>query len=270
MQVFLVYLRAMCFVASFLILGALVVSRSYIFYESYVHLTVERAEEAWLRVRCNEAEFYTNMRQHTDLCSKVEHNARSSILFRSLNTMATSTNLCSNSRTCMEYIHEIVVKGLAWPLAAVVCVMLITIPSLVVSVARKAIWRKFDEKARNTPATIGGIPGGGTYFSDLQNRKWHRMCDVHEENDDHSEKDDKRRYQITTSPFYEDDSNDYNNPNKAVQVGVIMNAKKYIYGTNGACMEEEEEEDACGFEEKSLEMSESMNKRRNTYCFRSM
>lgn len=71
MHALLVHVRAMLRVVSGLLLVWLVVSRACIFCEAYSDLSLRRAEEAWLRQRCQEPDFFSNMRQHTDLCTQV-------------------------------------------------------------------------------------------------------------------------------------------------------------------------------------------------------
>lgn len=233
-QIFLVYLKSLFLVVASILVGALLMSRAYIFYESYILLTLERSEEAWLRVRCGEPDFYTNMRQHTDLCAKVEQKARTSIMLRSLNMMIMSTNLCSSSRTCMDYVQEMVVKGLAWPLAAVLCVMLITIPSLVVRMARKAMWKAFDRRARITPATIGGVPGGLSYFR--QDRRI--MCARQEDAELSEEGDQEASVLVQMSPFYsassqyEEDEN--NNNHCSDNQNIIISSLNNLINKNNA------------------------------------
>jgi hypothetical protein len=115
-QAFLVYTKAVLTVLAFLAVFAMVISRSYIFYEAYVAESVKRVEEAWLRQKCKDPDFYSNMRQHTNLCLQVEKNAQSSIALTALNTMVATTHLCG-SKQCADYAQDLVLRGLAWPMA---------------------------------------------------------------------------------------------------------------------------------------------------------
>jgi hypothetical protein len=144
------YLRSLFLVFSALSLTGLVVSRVYIFYESYSSFSLKLKEEEWLRGRCQDADFYSNMRQHTDLCAQVETNARTSVLLHALNTVFLSAHMCG-SRACMDYINDLVLKGFMWPALVVVCVFVIMIPSIITSMATGRIWHAKDWHARNLP-----------------------------------------------------------------------------------------------------------------------
>lgn len=117
-QAFLVYTKAVLTVLAFFAIFAMTVSRSYIFYEAYVAESLKRVEEAWLRQKCKDPDFYSNMRQHTNLCLQVEKNAQSSIALTALNTMVATTHLCG-TRQCADYMQDMVLRGLAWPMAGI-------------------------------------------------------------------------------------------------------------------------------------------------------
>lgn len=124
------YLRALVVVSVWVTLIGVGVSRCYILYESYSQFTLQRSEEAWLRERCREPDFYTNMRQHTDLCAQVERRARQWALLHSLNVMFTTARLCG-PRMCVEYANDLVVRGIAWPIALVLGIFVMTMPSII-------------------------------------------------------------------------------------------------------------------------------------------
>lgn len=89
------------------------------------------------------------MRQHTDLCTQVEQNAMRWVLLHALNTVCTTSHMCG-SRSCMEYINDLVVRGIAWPAAAVVCLFVVMIPSIITSMAGRTMWQSFDSRARSS------------------------------------------------------------------------------------------------------------------------
>jgi hypothetical protein len=159
---FLAYSRALVVVFAWALLVGALVSRGYVWYEAYVRLGTERENEAWLRSKCAEPEFYSNMRQHTELCAEVENRARAWILWRSANLMISSTRVCGE-RSCLDYAEDLVVKGLAWPVVALIGIALVTVPSLVVALARRALANTLYQNARRTP-TMGGEPGGIAYY----------------------------------------------------------------------------------------------------------
>ena len=50
------------------------IGRIFIFYEAYTSVIRVHKEEKWLRLQCGDPNFYTNMRQHTDVCANVQRN----------------------------------------------------------------------------------------------------------------------------------------------------------------------------------------------------
>jgi hypothetical protein len=61
------------------------VGRIFIFYEAYTSFLSVLKDEEWLRIQCASSEFYSNMRQHTELCNQVMFNAARSPLLIALN-----------------------------------------------------------------------------------------------------------------------------------------------------------------------------------------
>jgi hypothetical protein len=129
------------------------ISRAYVFYEAYSLFSMQRSEESWLRVKCKDAEFYSNMRQHTDLCAQVEHRALQWLLLHALNKVFTTTHICGE-RPCIEYINDLVVRGIAWPAAIILCIFVVTIPSIITSMASRSLWHASDRRARGN---MGGL-----------------------------------------------------------------------------------------------------------------
>jgi hypothetical protein len=62
--------------------------RAYAFHEAYVAEVGKRSDEQWLLDRCQDPEFYANLRQHSNLCTEVSNNARSSLFLRALSQVA--------------------------------------------------------------------------------------------------------------------------------------------------------------------------------------
>lgn len=60
--------------------------------------------------------------------------------------------LTHSCRSCIEYINDLVVRGIAWPVAIVACLFVVTVPSIITSMAGKSMWQALDSRARNTPA----------------------------------------------------------------------------------------------------------------------
>lgn len=107
-----------------------VITRIYIFHESYVAENGKRADEKWLLEKCTEPEFYSNMRQHTDLCTEVSNNARTNLLLRALyTTMNSSTHLCGTI-SCTSMVYSMCAK-FGWHITFAVALLLIVAPNAV-------------------------------------------------------------------------------------------------------------------------------------------
>lgn len=128
--------------------------RVYIFYEAYSLFSMQRTDESWLRAKCKDAEFYSNMRQHTDLCAQVEHRAMQWVFLHALNRMFTTSHVCGE-KPCLGYLNDLIVRGIAWPAAIILCLFIVTIPSIITSMASRSIWHATDRKARMVGVDLG-------------------------------------------------------------------------------------------------------------------
>eukprot|EP00960_Hanusia_phi_P019569 577653-Hanusia_phi.AAC.1 len=66
-------------------LGMFAFSRVFMFYSEFQGEAARRADDEWLRIKCKDPEFFHKMKQHTDLCLKVEQNGRRSVALVALN-----------------------------------------------------------------------------------------------------------------------------------------------------------------------------------------
>ncbi len=73
------------------------VTRLQVFSEALNGEYQRRAQELWLLRECKKTEFYDNMHLHTDLCDKVEANARSNVWLAALAHLFENTYLCGYS-----------------------------------------------------------------------------------------------------------------------------------------------------------------------------
>lgn len=144
-------------------LAAMVVTRLYALHEEYVAELGIRNDERWLVEKCKvctvlcfhyptcclinvfdgqqEPEFYANLRQHSDLCTRVANNAHASIALRVLSrVMERSTHLCGDT-SCAD-----VVAGLAarfgWHAVAVLAATMVLAPNLLLLMMRAAMQRR--------------------------------------------------------------------------------------------------------------------------------
>ena len=141
------YSKALFILISAFALCGVVISRVYIFYEAYSRFSMERSQEVWLRGQCRDPEFYSNMRQHTALCADIEHSAMQSVTLHALNKVFTTSHVCGE-RACIEYMNDLVVRGIAWPAALILCLFVVTIPSIITSMASRTMWHASDQRAK--------------------------------------------------------------------------------------------------------------------------
>jgi hypothetical protein len=112
------------------------VGRIFIFYESYTTFLAILKDEEWLRVQCASPDFYSNMRQHTELCNTVMLNAARSPLLIALNDVAGTAHLCGRS-SCTDTVMALSNAG--WPVIVIVAVVLLVTPSILIRVARMLV-----------------------------------------------------------------------------------------------------------------------------------
>ena len=80
-----------------------VISRLFLLHDAYISEANKRVDEQWLLQKCKEPEFYSNMRQHSDICTEVAKNARSNLLLKALNSVAAQTHACGTT-SCLDLI----------------------------------------------------------------------------------------------------------------------------------------------------------------------
>jgi hypothetical protein len=112
------------------------VSRFFVFYESYIEFQNVLKDEAWLLAQCTSPEFYSNLRQHTELCDNVRRNAERSPVLIALNSVAETAHLCGRY-SCTEALTSLSNAG--WPaIAAVVASALLT-PTLLARIVHRTV-----------------------------------------------------------------------------------------------------------------------------------
>lgn len=107
---------------------AFVISRIFLLHDAYISESNKRADERWLLDRCREPEFYSNLRQHTDLCTAVEKNARSSLFLTALNSVASKTHACGTT-SCVDVVFSIFSR-LGWHAGMLLLVAMLVAPNV--------------------------------------------------------------------------------------------------------------------------------------------
>jgi hypothetical protein len=112
------------------------VGRIFIFYESYTSFLSVLKDEKWLLVQCASPEFYSNMRQHTELCNMVMLNAARSPLLIALNDVAGTAHLCGRN-SCADAVMALSKAG--WPVIFIAVAVLFITPTILMRVARMLV-----------------------------------------------------------------------------------------------------------------------------------
>ena len=109
------------------------VSRVFVFYEAYTEFQNVLKNEAWLRTQCIDSDFYSNLRQHTELCDGVLRNSERSPFLIALNAVAETANLCGRY-TCMEAL-----SNAGWPVIFAGVVTVLFAPTVLVRVVQGVV-----------------------------------------------------------------------------------------------------------------------------------
>ena len=105
------------------------ISRVFLFHEAYIFESNKRADERWLLSKCKDAEFYSNIRQHTDLCTEVANSARTNLLLTALNRVASQTHACGGT-SCVELVY-VTLSRMGWQLGLLLVVLMVVAPNFV-------------------------------------------------------------------------------------------------------------------------------------------
>ena len=116
-----------CSIALFLCLGFFSVDKVCLFHETYTVRAQELRKEEWLLDQCKDMVFFSNMGEHTSLCTEVDAKARIGAFWYALNRV-------SGSLPFLEA-WEAVTRA-SWPILAGVAAVFILFPSAVVAYAR--------------------------------------------------------------------------------------------------------------------------------------
>jgi hypothetical protein len=143
-------------------LGMLFISRVYILHEAYNAEVSKRQNETWLVKQCADAEFFSNFRQHSDLCMQVYSNSRQNLFLNALNTMAVNTYACG-SMPCVDIIQSLVSR-LGWASLAMIGLVVFLLPNALFALHRFMQFRDIltHERALHTRhSRFGVVPMDG-------------------------------------------------------------------------------------------------------------
>ena len=103
------------------------VGRIFVFYETYTETMRLLKDETWLRQQCADPSFYSNIRQHADLCTGVQRNFERGAILVALNAVANTAHLCGR-HSCADAVIYISRGG--WPV--MVTVGVVCLPKIIV------------------------------------------------------------------------------------------------------------------------------------------
>jgi hypothetical protein len=109
------------------------VGRFFVFYEAYTSALRVVRDEAWIRTQCSDPQFYSNLKQHSDLCQSVQINFERSPLLVALNAVSETAYLCGRY-SCVESLTAISRGG--WPVIVSVGFISLLAPTILVQIMR--------------------------------------------------------------------------------------------------------------------------------------
>lgn len=109
------------------------VGRFFVFYEAYTSALRTIRDEAWIRTQCADPQFYSNLKQHSDLCQSVQINFERSPLLVALNAVSETAHLCGRY-SCTDNLMALSRGG--WPVILSVGIISLIAPTLLVQIMR--------------------------------------------------------------------------------------------------------------------------------------
>ena len=84
-----------------------------VFVEAFKEARQIQHDEMWMMAQCQDPQFYSHMRRHTDLCFMVQRNSERSPWLYAMNALADTAHLCGRY-SCQDMIISLGDKG--WPI----------------------------------------------------------------------------------------------------------------------------------------------------------
>ena len=124
-------------IAGITIMSILSIDRLCQFHSAYLQAAATIEGERWLRVQCQDPEFFSNLKTHTDLCFTVQNNARVGSFMLALNQVTGAGRLEMAASDIASTI-----RAIGWPFLAVAAAMFLICPSLIVSSWRSRPYKR--------------------------------------------------------------------------------------------------------------------------------
>lgn len=102
------------------------------FYREYEAVVTEFHGKAWLLRKCSEAEYYTHMDPHTDVCRRVLADHKTGALFLALSRATDAYGSALDAQVVRTFEAA---RALSWPFAALLGLACVLCPTLVAGAA---------------------------------------------------------------------------------------------------------------------------------------
>jgi len=153
-----------------------VVTRTHMLQLEHGRLLKQRRDEQWLLARCQDDEFYHNMRQHSKLCDTVTDNQHDSVFLHALRRVIEQSYLCGYE-PCLSLLEGAVraVLRQGAPALAVGAVVLLLLPTVCLPLWR----RQMNVLADKRYQALYHQPYGEQHFrsTDWRRRPGHMLDD---------------------------------------------------------------------------------------------
>ena len=112
------------------------------FYKVFQTTRTQLDSELWLLKQCNDPNFFSNMYMHSDLCVKVDNNAKVGAFMLAVHEFSADFKVMK--LVSAEMID--VVKLLAWPILVVLALLFLCAPTYLVQASRHRRWTECTDK----------------------------------------------------------------------------------------------------------------------------
>lgn len=122
-------------------LSILIISRIFDFHVAYIRFLNQIESESWLRMQCEQDDFFHNMAFHTDVCESVKANGQISPALYALDNSFRNMKLCG-LYACSEVLTIIWTGG--FPVVFCFALLYVCTPSFLFPLARSTYERRRD------------------------------------------------------------------------------------------------------------------------------
>lgn len=115
--------------------SALITSRIYMFHDAYQNILQQLTNDGPLLEMCGDAQFVAMMRQHTDVCIKVQHNAEVNPWLKALDVALNTPTLCGDE-ACTDIAARLLARG-GWTAVGCVLLLIVFSPNVLIPLLRR-------------------------------------------------------------------------------------------------------------------------------------